>query len=173
MIDDKTAKKQLRRCSVMRIVPDDVSEVARALQKHAKSDCHAADVVTFLLETESFYPTPAAVIQACEKVENTEDAAKKAREECRYCEGSGFRIVQGEHGITGAYPCNHQPKTDRDYRMGVRMAPAVSKRYNEEALSSMTRREEWLRKRAEKHDPGFHRVTKSDIDAIFPPDRIQ
>lgn len=173
MIDEKAAKKQLRRCSVMRIIPDDVSEVARALQKHAKSDCHAADVVTFLLENESFYPTPAAVIQACEKVENTEDEVRKIREGCRYCEGSGCRIVQGEHGVTGAYPCNHQAKSERDYRMGVRMAPAVAKRYGEEAMDSMVRREQWLRQRADKHDPGFRRITKADINEIFPPERIQ
>lgn len=56
----------------------------------------------------------------------------EVRGNCEYCGGSGYRALEGEYGISGAYPCTHRPMSEADYRMGVRMAPAVAKMYAEE-----------------------------------------
>lgn len=69
---------------------------------------------------------------------------------CRYCQGTGFRTVIGEYEISGAYTCTHQPPSEMDRRMGVRMSPTQARTYRAEL------------ERAEKLRRG---VTQEDVSA--------
>jgi hypothetical protein len=61
---------------------------------------------------------------------------------CRFCGGTGFRVVEGEYGTSGAYPCTHNPATENNRgNMGVRMAPAVASHYVQEAAGIDAARE--------------------------------
>ncbi len=46
------------------------------------------------------------------------------RKDCDRCEGTGWVIVEGPFGTSAAHPCTHQPETEQDRRMGVRINPA-------------------------------------------------
>ena len=57
--------------------------------------------------------------------------ADAARLACERCGGSGWISVNGPHGTSAAYPCTHQPETESDRRMGVRIPPAVATHYRQ------------------------------------------
>jgi hypothetical protein len=63
------------------------------------------------------------------------------REHCTRCGGSGYIIVEGEYGTSGAYPCSHKPETDADRRMGVRFAPNTARLYAKNLEDAEKRKE--------------------------------
>jgi len=169
MIDVKIARRLLGKFKGMNSAPKNREELelrAESLARKCGSEAHAEAVCEALLERLVFFPNVADLMQACA---NTEDpassAAKERRRDCPYCRGEGWRTVDGPFGLSAAYPCNHTAAGDP--RMGVKIDPALGARYMQEARQADTRREAWLRGRAEKHNPGFQRITHNDVNAIL------
>lgn len=79
--------------------------------------------------------------------------ANETRRNCQRCGGSGFIEVAGPYGTSAAFPCSHGPATERDSRMGVRIAPSVETHYQREAREAPVHREAWESSRANPNHP--------------------
>ena len=89
--------------------------------------------------------------------------ANVAREECSRCNGTGWIEVQGPFGMSAAYPCSHQPETEGDRRMGLKIAPSMVSHYVREASDSEIRKEAWGKDPNNSMNRGLKRVTSEDI----------
>lgn len=151
----------------------DAEDITEIFAKRCLDQNHAARAVTRILETESFFPTAAALVQACEFI-TASDATEReeaqnaelaqARTGCRYCAGTGFRVIEGECGVSGATPCSHNAATESARVLQVRMNPAVAKRYHEEMRQADERRIGWLKNRHQNPQHGFKPVTQDDVN---------
>lgn len=56
-------------------------------------------------------------------------AARQVSPDCTRCAGSGWVTIAGPFGTSAAYPCTHQPESEADRRMGVRIHPALGEYY--------------------------------------------
>lgn len=63
---------------------------------------------------------------------------------CPYCNGMGWVIVEGEFGTSAARPCSHQPPTESELCMGVRISPAVRRHYIHLEQDAAQRRKRWI-----------------------------
>ncbi len=66
-----------------------------------------------------------------------------ARQQCERCHGTGFVEVEGPFGLSSAYPCTHQPETEQDRRMGLRMTPVQARSYMREMKEAAPRAAVW------------------------------
>jgi hypothetical protein len=136
MIETKKAKDLFLPLRGMPMEPSDPAVIRtryEALANHARTVNHACRVVKHLAETLQYFPTVAEVVHACEYTPDDEQAAK-ARKDCQYCDGGGWRIVEGPNGTSAAFPCTHAVLAEKDRRMGVPMSPAVQAMYRDEAV---------------------------------------
>jgi hypothetical protein len=67
------------------------------------------------------------------------------RENCGRCGGSGFIIVDGEHGTSGAYPCSHRAESEADRRMGIRFSPVTARLYAKDMREAEERKIAWAK----------------------------
>lgn len=142
MIDKKKARELMRAFSGMPQTPakpEDIDLRSAALAARAGSNQHAEAVVSALVERLTFFPTVGDIVQACI---NTLDpcgpeALAKSRS-CQWCNGDGFRSLEGEFGTSGAYPCDHKG-TGPGSTMGVRITPSVAQHYAEEERGALRR----------------------------------
>ncbi len=139
MIEMRTAKKLMINLIGMPMTPTDEGQVklrTEALAFRARSTGHAERVVTGLLETMTYFPTVAEIVQACEYTPD-DAAVVSSRKDCRWCQGDGWRSVDGPFGTSAAYVCNHTGQSNE--RMGVRIPPVVQRHYAEESITARRR----------------------------------
>ncbi len=70
--------------------------------------------------------------------------ASNLRKDCPRCAGEGWVTVDGPYGTSAAYSCTHQPATEADKRMGVRMHPSTAEHYRQLEVEAAPRRAEWV-----------------------------
>lgn len=169
MIDKKIARRLMEQFRGMNAAPKNREELdirIEALAAAARSESHAREVCTALLDRLAFFPNIADLRQACA---NTADPAsteaRSAARGCPWCQGTGWRSAQSPFCLSAAYPCDHRPESDK--RMGISFTPATISRYMQEARESARRQEEWLRSRVDKPSAGFRRITQEDVDAVI------
>jgi hypothetical protein len=133
--------------------------------RHANNELHAIRVIDHLLENSTFFPKISEIVTACNQISATDQAAVKVRTSCKYCQGSGYRVVNGEHGLSAAYPCNHLDNTSG--RMGLRMNPTVSRQYAAELAQVPKRQAEFLQLRAAGKISGFRRVSREELNHVL------
>lgn len=172
MIDTNTAKTEIAKLheAKLNFPPDEkaAAVLTKALAKHARSEHHAAAVVDGWIEKWPQWPKPSEITQLCQVIADPKQAhARQAREKCGRCHGTGYVEVQGEFGMTAAYPCTHAPMTEMDARMGLKIPPAMRPRYSEEARRAHQAHLELLKRRMASGDKGFPRVTQEDIDSLL------
>ncbi len=172
MIDMNTAKTEIAKFheAKLNFPPDEkaAAVLTKALAKHAQSESHAAAVVDGWIEKWPQWPKPSELTQLCHVIADPKQAqARQAREKCDRCHGTGWVEVQGEFGMTAAYPCTHLPMTESDARMGLKIPPAMRRRYSEEARQADTAHVAFVQRRAETGDKQFHRVTQADVDELL------
>ena len=148
MIDSRTAKQEVARLAgaALSFAPDKggADILAKALEKHAKSEKHASVVITRWIESWPQWPKPSELVQLCGNIPDPgQDAARQAREECQRCGGSGWISVEGPYGTSAAYPCSHGPETELDRRQGVRISPALHRHYAALDEAAAPERERW------------------------------
>ncbi len=141
-----------------------VQELVTWLEDHAKGDrSRANEFITSVTEMPQM-PTIAQLNALWYQMwPNKDTAAREAREECSRCGGSGYIEVAGPFGMGSAYPCSHQPETDADRRMGLKIAPSMVRHYQQDAEDSQVRKEAWGKS---EHNPmrgGLVRVTNEQI----------
>lgn len=142
-----------------------VDELVAWLETKAAGDKQNA--MTFITEVTEFENLPRiADLNALWRRLNPKP--EEVRKDCARCQGSGFVTVPGPYGLSSAYPCTHQPDTESDRRMGLRMNPAQAKRYMNQVAESDKRHVAWLQRREKSGDSKqFNRVTKDDVDALI------
>ena len=172
-IQKKTAATLITRfkMAALSFPPENDQLLVLALSQRAVSEKHASLMVDAWIARSTEWPKPANIAQLSTEVPDPDSEIEKAkrtaaRENCRFCQGSGFRFVAGEHGSTGAYPCNHQAPNERDGRMGVRMAPVVAVQYARDQREAVDRHDAWLRRRASTDQKGFPKITQAEVDAL-------
>ncbi len=172
MIDIKSAMLEVEKFVTAKLdYPPEVAGMkllGKALAKHAQSEHHAAAVADTWIEKWPQWPKPSDITQLCQVVADPKQAhARQAREKCDRCHGTGYVEVQGEFGMTAAYPCTHLPMTESDARMGLKIPPAMRPRYSEEARQADQNHVELLQRRMQTGDKGFQRVTQEDVDSLL------
>ena len=172
MIDIKSAMLEVEKFVTAKLdYPPEVAGMkllGKALAKHARSEHHAAAVVDGWIEKWPQWPKPSEITQLCQLITDPKQAhARQAREKCDRCHGTGYVEVQGEFGMTAAYPCTHLPMTESDARMGLKIPPAMRPRYGEEARQADQAHVELMKRRMASGDKGFPRVTQEDIDSLL------
>lgn len=141
-----------------------VDELVSWLETKAKGD--KQDAMVFVTELTEFENLPKlAEMNALWK--RLFPTPSEARRECSRCDGTGYVQVDGPFGLSAAYPCTHQPETDADRRMGVRMSPALAARYAAEHREADQRELAMMQKRERGELKGFERVTQAEVDAIL------
>lgn len=112
-----------------------LQELAAWLEDHAKGDrSRATAFITSVTEFANM-PTIAELNKLWYQMwPNVDTVKREAREKCQRCGGTGWITVQGPYDTSAAYPCTHQPETDADRRMGVRIHPSVAKHYAAEGI---------------------------------------
>ena len=139
----------------------------RVSEKHAsphgrRLDCAVdgmAEACEYRAVVDGGLPDPDSEI---EKAKRT-----AARENCRFCQGSGFRFVAGEHGSTGAYPLpttRHQTSATAVWASG--WAPVVAVQYARDQREAVDRHDAWLRRRPAPDQKGFPKITQAEVDAL-------
>ncbi|HZL57796.1 MAG TPA: hypothetical protein VFC21_11965 [Bryobacteraceae bacterium] len=172
MIDLKTSKNEIEKLkrAALSFPPDDdgVIVLAKALAKHAQSETHAAAVVDSWIEKWPQWPKPSEVTQLCQVIADPKQAhARAQREKCGRCGGSGYVEVQGEFGMTAAYPCTHLPMTDSDARMGLKIPPAMRPGYMRERREAEPRAEVWRGSGGKPNQDELKRVNAATIGKIM------
>jgi len=112
--------------------PESTQLVTLTLEQRAGSEKHAQAIVDAWLSRSREWPKPSDIAQLAAEIENPDNLVKRAREDCEYCHGDGFRSVAGPYGTSAAYPCSHKPMTDSDRRMGVPMPRGAGSMYQRE-----------------------------------------
>ena len=142
-----------------------IDELVAWLETKANGDKQAA--MTFVTEVTEFENLPKiSDLNALWRRLNPKP--EEVRKDCHRCQGSGFVQVEGPYGLSSAYPCTHQPETESDRRMGLRMTPTQAKRYMDESTEAGKRQVEWFKRREKSGDTKqFQRVTQADVDALI------
>jgi hypothetical protein len=108
MIDRKMAAAASKNLRGMRMYPDLQTDDGKAimaaildrLQEHATDESHASRATAKLRDSADFFPTPYAIIEACE--ETRQSTAEVASVQCGHCAGTGWELVirNGAEGVT-------------------------------------------------------------------------
>lgn len=172
MIELKTAKRHVEsfRFANLDFAPDTEGALtlAKMLGKHALSDEHAGAVVSSWIAHWPKWPRPSDIKQFCEVTPDPRMAQDTAmRLGCPRCQGNGYISVAGPFGTSAAYPCTHQAETESDRRMGVRISPAIARRYSAQAVEADSAQVEFLQKRLRGELKGFGKVTQGDVDSLI------
>jgi len=137
LIQKKLARELMRKFTGMIQQPKEDADIQLridALSGRAGSEQHAKIVVNDLVERLTFFPTVADIVQAClGTLDPVGSEAVKQRKACLFCNGDGWRTVDGPYGTSAAFPCDHTGKPNE--RLGVRMSAAVEAHYRDEALA--------------------------------------
>jgi hypothetical protein len=121
--------------------PEDKKLLMMAIEKNSRSQAHAQLVVDTWIERSREWPKPSDIAQLCAELDDPDNLAKQARQACEWCNGDGWREVQGPYGLTAAYPCDH--KGSGPGNLGVKLSPAENTRYREGAIRADAAGEEW------------------------------
>lgn len=155
MIQKKIARELVRKWIGMIQTPTDKADIelrVDTLAARCGSEQHAALVAEAVLERETFFPSVAVIVQtAANTTDPVGSEATQKRKACPYCGGEGWRTVDGPHGTSAAYPCNHTQFGDP--RMGVAINPAVAAHYMHEAREVPARVEAWDASKANPNHP--------------------
>ncbi len=167
MIETKTARTLMNRFRGMPMEPKDdeiIKQRVAALSRHARNESHAVMVVEHLAGILQFFPVEADIVQACTYVEDPKGAAAIERAKtCRYCQGDGWRTLEGPFWTSAAYPCDHSGRPPE--RLGVAMARSVQSMYQREHRIASARRRAWKTAGGKEFtSKGMTRITKEDID---------
>jgi hypothetical protein len=105
---EEIVKQQARRLEVLPNNPGTAVETVIALKRHCKSDYHVKATVQYLLDTQTFYPTPSAIRDAADMMPQQAPAKyRPINPNCSACSGSGYVVKLDERTRrTGAAVCS-------------------------------------------------------------------
>jgi hypothetical protein len=149
MIDIRTARNEVSRLMEANLSyppdKDGATALAKSISKFSSSERHAALVVETWIDTWPQFPKPSDIRQQCETIKDpTYEAIQRTREDCNRCGGTGWISVDGPFGTSAAYHCSHQPESEQDRRMGVRISPALARHYGALDAAAEPERDRWV-----------------------------
>ncbi len=148
------------------------------LMNKARGIGHAERAMQDLLEKAQYFPSVRDIVEACEYSPDDQQL-QSLRKDCPYCNGDGFRTVEGPYGTSAAFPCSHRAElTGPEKRLGVPLPAGVQRMYQAEAQRGAERRAAHEASGEQFHGSGYRRdlrrVTMAEIPrqitaAIEPP----
>lgn len=149
MIDEKIAAMLAKDLLAMGRAPDMGTADGKAifrlivarLAEGADSKGHAIRAVRQIVDTETFFPPPSAIVAALDSTPRDTEARSTLRA-CPICQGDGWVSVDGPHSTTAAVPCNHSGEIPPN--LGVVMPASVSRMYLRDQAMGDARRAAWV-----------------------------
>jgi hypothetical protein len=157
MIDKRKASEISRDLLAMAKAPDVTSADGKAIMRlivdriasGASSEAHAARAIRAIVDHETFFPPPSAIVEALETAPRDAEAAVISRK-CQWCHGDGWKTLDGPLGTSAAYPCDHrggQPHPN----LGVSIPASVSRQYAIDMASGEKKRKAWEKAGSPSH----------------------
>lgn len=148
-IDKKTASKAAGDLLAMGRAPDVRTDEGKGVYRvivdriaeNAESESHAVRAIRSIVDRETFFPPPSAIVDALDSTPRDTEARSTLRA-CPICQGDGWVSVDGPHSTTAAVPCNHSGEIPSN--LGVVMPASVSRMYLRDQAMGDARRAAWV-----------------------------